>query len=212
MRVVQNLAILVLLFPATLPAVLPELKPPDIRRALAMVRASEDDTWLENYRRTYPFRAPQSVEKIEITTDFTRTLLRARTQKQVGNYYTEFQAERDYRGKPRKVVEVVALISLSPQAIPASIVSPFSGYSILIVYTDPQGRPQRRSYSGRQVLRKLLCGGLECAQPSPERIDGAELKVLLPLMWIDPESDLAVVVIEPDERSTAALFNLSELP
>ncbi len=212
MRVAPSLTILALLFPASLGAVLPELKPPDIRRALAMVRASEDDSWLEKYRRTYPFRAPQSVEKISLTTDFTRTLLRARTQKQVGNYYTEFQAGRDYRGKNHKVVEVVALISLSPQAIPASIVSPFSGYSILIVYTDPQGRPERRTYSGKQVLRKLLCGGLECAQPSPERIDGAELKVLLPLGWIDPASDLTVIVMEPDERSTAALFNLSELP
>ena len=212
MRLLATAAILLLMFTATLQAVLPELKPPDIRRALEMVRASEDDSWLENYRRTYPSRAPQFLEKIEITTDFTRTLLRARTQKQVGNYYTEFQAERDYRGKHHEVVEVVVRISLSPQAILASIVSPFSGYSILIVYTDPQGRPQRRNYSGRQVLRKLLCGGLECAQPSSERIDGAELKVLLPLGWIDPASDLTVIVIEPDERRTAALFNLSQLP
>ena len=204
-------AMLVLLSPASLDAVLPELKSTDIRRALAIVRAREENSWLEKYRRTYPFRAPQSVEKIELATDFTRTLIRARTQKELGNYYTEFRAERDYRGKNHNVVEVIALISLSPQAIPSSFASPFSDYSILLVYTDRQGRPERRSYSGRQILRKLLCGGLECAQPSPERIDGAELKVLLPLAWIDPASDLTVVLNEPDGHSTAALFNLSGL-
>lgn len=205
-------AILGLLFPATLGAVLPELTSADIRRALEMVRARKENSLLEKYRRAYPFRAPQSVERIELATDFTRILGRARTQKKLGNFYTQFQAKWDYQGEDRQFVEVIARISLSPLAIPSSFVFPFSDYAITLLYTDPQGRPALRRYAGGQIVRRLLCSGLVCYQPSSRRISGAELRVLLPLAWINPDSDLQVLVKEPDGYSTGAFFDLSMLP
>jgi len=199
------------LIPASATAVLPELSSTDVQRALGLVRQSREEAFLRSYVRQFPFRHPESVKSIQLETDFTRVVTRARIQKKLLNYYTQAQAERDYRTGDRQLLEIIARISVSPLTIAFPPAFPFSNYQITVLYEDPEGRAASRAYAGRQIRRTILCWGMQCYPPSPPRITGAALRVSLPFAEINPTGDLLVLVRKLSGQITVAQFNLAEL-
>lgn len=224
-RSLVKVALLSILIPLNLRAVLPELSLETIREALATVSRGDGELQLTPYLRSYSHHPPASVRAIQLTTPYSRLVNRAMLSKNRRSNYTEDQAVRESWQEGPAYLEVIVTISCGwsesvsrgwlwywdGSRIPCSVDFSLGKYQITVNFRNPNGQPASHTYAASEIIPQLFFIWTGTGKERSFSVIGGEMRVALPLAFVGPNADLEVVVSEPEGRPTKALFELSRL-
>ena len=206
-------------------AVLPALQMADIRAALDLAKAPESEgrAFADGYTVRFPAAGGEQMT-VELYTPFREVVERALLQRRLGNFYGELHASREFRDAAMGLRVVVRLKALTHVGFLSTGYG--NAHSVSVQY-QPDGASAARGALVTVIpppSLTQLCGGIACVAGMDAAVDGAKIELFLPLAGgaglpetalalpaIDPLGLFVVLVRDPQGRTRAARFALSDL-